>query len=276
MKTLGRLLRPGTVDDLLQHAAFHLVGFAVAVLPERVKVKLPWCEYSTVSAHVASGVSEVLGGVALFGAGLLPYVTSFSRGAGYTYVAHQPTLHHSDFFAVGALGYLSYLLHPVAIVSLYVLGEGTVRALDAALTGRRLGLAFLSVPHWVFLRLRRLAAKSRLEHDLGPARPDVVLLPEATPDGRLVIVSRDRKEWSDVQVVELGGRFYQLTAVELVREGALLSWRYRFRTLDPAEIIRGDVVRLEAPRAPRPRQGGDPAPPGEPRHPLTGRLVRRR
>ena len=276
MTTSGRPPRPATVNELLELALFHLSCLAVAQLPERVKVRPPWREYSTTSAHAVSGLAEALGGVALFATGLLSFARSFSRGPGYTYLAHQPTLHHGDFLAMGALGYLSFVLHPLGMVSIFLLAEGVVRSLAAALTGGRPGLAVLSVPHWVFLRLQRLAASVRLDNALGPPRPDVVLLPDVTPDGSLVIVSRDRKDWSDVQVVELDGRFYRLVDLALVRDGRLHSWRYRFRGLDPAEIIRGTVVHLEAPRPPRSLRAEEPATPGEPPRTLTGRLTRRR
>lgn len=216
----------------------------VAALPEAWKTRDPYRDHATAAAHVVSAGVEVVLAVTVFLAGLIAYVEAFARGPGYLYVTSRPTLTHSDFFGVGVIAYLSYLLHPVALLALYCLGEAIIRALEAAVTGRLLGVAVVALPLRAAVASARLLRRVRLLRALGPPQDDEVVPPERTGDGGVWVYASREKAWSEVQVVEHAGRHFILAGKELVERGERAAFLYRFRPLDETTVIRGPVVRL--------------------------------
>jgi len=232
------------VRELIHLVASWMAAFLVAALPERLKTREPAREFSTVPAHVASAFAEVLIAVVAFIAGLVAYVEGFSREAGFVYLTNRPTLSPGEFFGIGVIGYLSYLLHPGALLALYCFAEGILRALEAVVTGRMLGMAVVALPIRAALRGQWLARRLRLRRALGPLRDDEVVPADRTPDGNVWVYTSREKDWSDVQVVEHGGGFFTLAGRDLVERGEHCALLYRFRPLDEAAVIRGPVVRL--------------------------------
>jgi hypothetical protein len=268
--------------EVFERVVFAIVGFAVAVLPERVKAREPWHSLSSPAAHVASGVAETAVALLLFGAGFLAFVGGFSAAYDVAFVTQKPNPTTGDLGRLGILGFVSYLLTPWAMATLFCVVEGILRALDAFFSRRLLGMAFISLPHWVFLQLRARSQRAQQELMLGPPRPDRIEHPDTTPDGSLRITSRDPKPWTETQVVEFEERFFQLADAALVRDGASYAWRYRLRPLDPSEVIRGRVERYGAEdRPPAPAEGEATAASapdradGRRRSWLTARVVRR-
>ncbi len=221
---------------------FALAALAVSAIPERAKRDGWAAEYASPAAHVASGWFEALASATLFVVGLLRYVAGFNRGAGWTYVVHRPTLTYGDFFGVGALGYLSYLLTPVAWLTMYCFAEGIVRALDAALSRRMLGIGLVALPWRLVGAASRGRERARLARRLGPERPDEVIAWEGSPVALTVLASR-RKPWSTSQVIEYRGEFYFLQRVTAARQGGHGAFRYDFAHLEPREVIRGTPIR---------------------------------
>jgi len=106
------------------------------------------------------------------------------------------------------------------------------------------GIALVSVPWRLTLRLRRWVERANVTSLLGPARPDEIV-PAATSRSRLFeVYSFEEKPWSEVQIVEHAGCFYQLATRRLVRRGAFHAYRYQFHPLEEREVIRGTIVRL--------------------------------
>jgi hypothetical protein len=224
---------------------FWLLSFGVSLLPEHVKRRDELSPYSTASMHVASGLAEMFFAVITFVVAMLAWVGYFTRTAGWTYLASQPSLDYGQFFGVGALAYVSFLLTPVAWVLLYLLVEGVVRALEASLTGRGLGLAFISLP-WRLVELAgRTSASARIALLIGPARADEVVPADDSRWRMLEIYSVEDKAWSEAQVVEYLGTFYTLTGRRLVPRGPHHAYRYLLHPLDPNEVIRGTIVRYD-------------------------------
>jgi len=245
--------------EVLERLASAALAFLVAFLPERVKERRPWKDVRSVAAHVTSGVAETLVAVLLFGLGYLSFVGEFSAAFGLAFVTSVPNPTTSDLGRVGILGFVSYLLTPWAMASFWCVVEGVLRALDAIFSQRYLGMAFISGPHWVWLRLRERTRRADLAVALGPKRPDRIEHPDATPDGSLRIFSRDDKPWSDVQVVEFEEHFFQLVEKSLVPEGGWWSYRYKLRAVDPTEILRGSIVGYEPSATAQPAAGAAPA-----------------
>ncbi len=220
---------------------FTLASLVVSAIPERAKRDGWVAEYASPAAHVVAGWVEALASAALFVVGLLRYVAGFNRGAGWTYVVHRPTLTYGDFFGVGALGYLSYLLTPVAWLAVYCFGEGIVRALDAAFSQRMLGIALVVLPWRALEAARRGRERARLARRLGPERPDEVIAWEGSAVALTVLASR-RKPWAPHQVIRYGDGFFRLLGVTAARQGGHEAFRYDFGHLEPREVIRGAVL----------------------------------
>ena len=241
--------------ETLERARFAGAALVVSAFPERAK-RSGWpAAYASVAAHVASGWVETFLSAGLFVMGFLGFGERFTNGAGWTYVSHRPTLTYGDFFGVGVIGYLSYLLTPLAWITVWCFAEGILRALDAALSSRMLGMALVVVPWRAAAVLLRVNERWIRLGKLGPERPDeVVVGARGSPRALTVYASRD-KAWSTNQVIEYRGEFFVASARQFVRHGDRHTIRYDFRRLEPGEVIRGVLVRYAPAGAPAARAG---------------------
>jgi len=250
---VGRLL-PG----FLARFRFTVIALVVSTFPESAK-RSGWpSAYASAAAHAFGGWVEALASAGLFGIGFLRYVSDFMQGTGGTYLMRKPgSLTYGDFFGMGALGYVSYLVTPVAWVTLYCFAEGILRALDAAYSERMLGMAFVALPWRGALALKKTVGRRTLESRLGPERPDEVVLGKAGASVALTIFAAREKPWTDYQVIEYTGDFYEAVGRSLVERGGHHAYRYEFRHLEHGDIIRGVLLRYppEGPAPPDTRAG---------------------
>lgn len=231
--------------DFYERQKFALVSFLVAFLPEHVK-EWPRVEvWVSRPGVVLSGAVETFAAAGLFIAGVIAYVTSFARGPGWEFLSSRPTTTFFDWAGVGALGFWSYFFTPSGMFFVYCLAEGMVRTFEVLLTGRKLGVAAISVPwrlaEWIAAR----SARVQLAAKLGPARPDEVVPPEQSPAGTLEIYSVEEKGWSERQVIEYGEDFWILAGTRLVPRSGYHAWRHRFLPLEDREVLRGRIVRYD-------------------------------
>jgi uncharacterized membrane protein len=237
---------------------FTLTALVVSTFPESAK-RDGWAAiYASPAAHAFSGWVETLVSAGLFVIGFLHYVGGFVNGPGWTYLSHQPgTLGYGDFFGMGALGYVSYLLTPVAWVTILCFAEGILRALDAAFSERMLGIALVVLPWRAVVAARRAAARKRLAGLLGPERPDEVVPGDEGAVVALTILAAREKPWTDQQVLEYRDDFYQVIGKRLVPRGRYHVYRYELRRFQHGEVIRGVLVRYPpegaTPEGQRPR-----------------------
>jgi hypothetical protein len=228
---------------LLRRLGVLLVALAVSVVPERAKLAGPLAPWASPAVHVASGVIEALVAAVLFVLGMLRAVSLFARGPGWVYLTQPGTTTIGEWFAVGALGYLSYLLQPVSLLLVWCYGEGIVRALEAVFHERMPGLGVVAVL-WRGVELVAAWTRSAQRRALiGPRRPDEVVEPQRSSLAMLEIYSVEDRPWSDVQVVDYDGEFYQLASKDLVARGAHHAFRYLLHRLDDNDVIRGTIVR---------------------------------
>ncbi len=251
------------LQGFLERIKFTLTALVVSTFPEDVK-RTGWPSvYASVAAHAFAGWVEALSFAGLFGVGFLRYVNGFMEGPGWLYLRNKPgSLGYGDFFGMGALGYVSYLVTPVAWVTLYCFAEGIVRALEAAYSQRMPGMALVALPWRAMRAVRKTTRRRRLEEMLGPDRPDEVVMGKPGSPAALTIYAAREKPWSDYQVLEYAGDFYESIGVRLVGRGFHHVYRYEFRRLDPGDIIRGVLVCYEP--------GGCPAPAGRAREQTPG------
>lgn len=234
------------LQGFLERIKFTLIALLVSAFPEDVK-RTDWPSvYASVAAHGFGGWVEALSSAGLFGVGFLRYVNGFVEGPGWLYLSQKPgSLRYGDFFGMGALGYVSYLVTPVAWVTLYCFAEGIVRALEAAYSQRMLGMALVAFPWRAVRAVRTTMRRRRLEEMLGPGRPDEVVVGTPGSPAALTIFAAREKPWSEYQVIEVAGEFYEAIGVRLVGRGVHHAYRYEFRRLDPGDVIRGVLVRYE-------------------------------
>jgi len=220
--------------DFLARLRFTLTALVVSTFPESVK-RTGWpSAYASAAAHAFGGWVEALASAGLFGIGFLRYVSDFVQSTGWTYLSKKPgTLGYGDFFGMGALGYVSYLVTPVACVTLYCFAEGILRALDAAFSERMLGMAFVALPWRGALAAKRALGRRRLESRLGPERPDEVVVSGGSAVALTIYTARE-KPWAENQVLEYEGEFYRSVGKRIVERGRHHAYRYDFRHLEPA------------------------------------------
>jgi hypothetical protein len=254
------------LKDFLARLRFTLTALVVSTFPEGVK-RSGWpSAYASAAAHVFSGWVEVVVSVGFFGIGFLRYVTGFGRSTGWTYLSNLPTTTIWDWRGLGLIGYLSYLVTPVAWVTLYCVVEGVLRALDAALSERMLGMAFVALPWRGALAVKSLLERRRHESRLGPERPDEVVVSGGSVVALTIYAARE-KPWTENQVLEYGGEFYRSVGKRIVERGGHHAYRYDFRHLDPGEVVRGVLLRYPPEKEPPPRtnaRGLDHAGSGKP------------
>ncbi len=243
---------------------FTLTALVVSSFPEEAKRRGWPSAYASVAAHAFSGWVEIIVFAGLFIVGFLRYVNGFLQGPGWLYLSSRPgTLDTGDFFGMGVLGYVSYLVTPVAWVTLFCFAEGILRALDAAFSERMLGMAFVVLPWRAVLAARRTGKRKRIEAMLGPERPDEVVAGRPGSPVALTIYAAREKPWSDYQVIDFAGEFFEAIGVRLVGRGLHHAYRYEFRRLEPGDVIRGVLVRYD----PRSGSTGAPAAGERPRAP---------
>jgi len=229
------------LQHFLERLRFTLVALVVSTFPESVKCSGWPAAYASAAAHAFGGWVESLAAAGLFGIGFLRYVTSFGRSTGWTYLSNVPTSTVWDWRGVGLIGFLSYLLTPVAWVTLFCFVEGILRALDAAFSERMLGMAFVALPWRGALAVKALIRRRRHESRLGPDRPDEVVVGDGPVVALTMFVARE-KPWADNQVLEYEGGFYRAVSKRIVDRGGYHAYRYDFRRLGPGEVIRGVLL----------------------------------
>ena len=244
------------MQDFVARLRFTVIALLVSTFPETTKRQGWPAAYSSAAAHVFSGWVETVVSVELFGIGLLAYVTGFSDSTGWTYLSHLPSSTIWDWRGVGLIGVLSYLLTPLAWVTLYCLVEGILRALDAVFSERMLGVAFVVLPWRAVVAVRKRAARQRLRELLGPDRPDEVIVGEPGAAVALTIFSAREKPWLEHQVLEYRDDFYRVTGHNLVSRGLHHVYRYDLHHFEHGEVIRGVLLHYDPEAA-----EGDPSTP---------------
>lgn len=223
---------------------FALAALAVSALPEHVK-RGRFAEYASPAAHIVSGWVETFVSASLFVVGLLAYLTGFSHGTGWTYLSNLPTSTIWDWRGVGVIGYLSYLLTPIAWVTVFCFGEGILRALDTAFSGRMLGIAFVALPWRAVEAIQRASRRAQRDRLLGPERPDEVVVWADGGAVALTVYASREKPWIEHQVIEFREEVLRAVGKTLLRRGDHHAFRYDFRHLEPGEVIRGVLVRYD-------------------------------
>ena len=220
------------------------VAFLSALLPERLKDRKPYAHFQSNIAHFFSGLSECAFSLALFAYGYHQFVGGIILGESHALAekSSEIVISEAQMRGMGVLGFILYLILPVALLSLYLTIEGGVRSFAAALTGRRHGVAaFWAVDRIIqWVRTKRREANRRRR--LGPERRDFLRKDETSCS--LVLISIEDKDWREHQVAQCGEDFYVLSAKNFVQKGKYFRYQYTFRRRLPGEIIRGRIAAL--------------------------------
>ena len=231
-----------SLAEWLRELVRHLAGFAAAVLPERVK-RWEWLAgLPTGRLHVLSGAAEALMGVSLFLTWMLAYVSRFTAEYGYTFLASRPSLSHGVIGSMGVLGYVSFLFTVRAWFALYLVLEGIVRVLEVVMMDRRPGMMLLVWADWLRRQAFLMIGRARLHRALGPTRSDRLERSGEPESGELTVWSVHEHPWRQGQVVRFAeDGLFVLCEAGLAQDGRYQARKFRFRPLDPGEVIRGEV-----------------------------------
>jgi hypothetical protein len=218
-----------------------ILAFFVALLPERIKEREPFAVLNTHFAHVVSGIAECGLALFLFVYGYDNFVGGISTSATHAIAGKTAqSLSESDLRGMGVYAYILYLIHPSALISLYMFIEGITRTFAAIFSGRDHGIGFFWLVDQIFLLAQTKRKAASLSKKLGPYEPDSTFEDEAS--GTLVITSVENKPWQERQIARHGDDFYILAAKDFVPKRQYYRHQYTFRPLHPGEIIRGSVV----------------------------------
>jgi hypothetical protein len=218
-----------------------ILAFFVALLPERIKERESFTIFKSHIAHVLSGIAECGLALFLFVYGYDNFVGGISASSAHALAGKttQP-LSESDLRGMGVYAYILYLMHPVALISLYLFMEGITRAFAAISSGRCHGIGFFWLINRTFLLARTTSKAASLRQKLGPYEPDSSFKDEAS--GSLVVTSVENMPWQERQIARQGDDFYILVTRDFALMNRYYRYLYTFRPLRPGEIIRGTVI----------------------------------
>lgn len=230
-----------TSGDRLREIARHLAGLGVTVLPEKTK-NWGWLAGLPMGRlHIVSGAAELLLGVSLFLTWMLAFVDRFTAEWGYTFLASRPSLSHGVIGSMGILGYVSFLFTARAWFALYLVAEGIVRTLEVLVLDRRPGMLVTVIGGWLWRRGTEGVRVLQLRVSMGPVRPDRLERRGTESRRELDIRSVHRYPWREGQVVRFPDGLMVLRHAALVPDGRHRVFLFQFQSLDPGEIIRGDI-----------------------------------
>jgi hypothetical protein len=219
-----------------------VAAFLLSWLPEPVKGRGRMQHLNSPSVHVVSGVFEMILGFVLLVGWYSHFMVKFNGLLAVAATNSGICLTEAELGGMGQIGFLSFLFQPLTFVIWAIIGEGLVRGLCAFLVARTPGTVVIALPYRLVLFLReRRNTTSRLAA-LGPLRPDELNPPERNPNGLLEVFAAREKPWPRNQVVEYGSRFFIFDNRQRIKRGEYWSICYRFRPMQPGEIIRGTLV----------------------------------
>jgi hypothetical protein len=222
-----------------------ILAFFVALLPERIKERKPFVVLNTHFAHVVSGIAECILALMLFVYGYDNFVGGINTSAAHALAGKTTqSLSESDLRGIGVYAYILYLMHPAALISIYLFMEGNIRAFAAGFSGRCYGIGFFWLIDRIFLFAQTKRKAASLSKQLGPYEPDSAFNDEAS--GALVITSVENKPWQERQIARQGADFYILVARDFALMNQYYRYQYTFRPLRPGEIIRGSVADISS------------------------------
>ena len=149
----------------------------------------------------------------------------------------EPCLDDGQVYGLGAMTFLSFLISPIGLATLFFFGEGVLRAFSAAVTREPCG----SLP--LFLLERGLAAaraglgaaRGRL-HD-GPLCADLLV---RDPAGLLVIHTCRARPWGETTTLQIDGEHFRIDRYQ--ETGPPRRHTYRLCRAPARHVIRQLVV----------------------------------
>jgi hypothetical protein len=250
---MGDSMAPAGILKIISGIIGWILAFFVALLPERIKAREPFTLFNHHLAHILSGIVECILALALFVYGYDNFVGGLSARAAHALAdGTAQSISESELRRMGVYAYILYLMHPVALTSLYMFMEGNIRAFAAISSGRCHGIGFFWLIDRIFIFAQTRHQKIRLNKQLGPHEPDSVFKDQTS--GALIITSVENKPWQERQIARQDEDFYILAAIYFVLKDRYYRHQYTFRPLRPGEIIRGSVVVIPGnlPASPKP------------------------
>jgi hypothetical protein len=225
------------VETLLSWALHLIRGLWVALLPSPERE-----EFARRHGHDAPswsfGLGFVMGGfgVALFVVGGLAFMRGSASILSWGMLENwQPGLTTNEIRATGVIGWLAWFICPLSWPPAYLAMNGLVRVATFAITREAVGEPLVLAALRLFQALKHRRSQRLREEELGPVRPDRVVL----EGGDLVVLaSREKRGWEKEATVEVRGRYYRLVAAEECLDRGRKAISYRLREAAAGNVIR--------------------------------------
>jgi len=203
------------------------------------------------------GLIQILGGVAIYGFGLVSYMYGFADQSASVFWEQAQTgqsvtdTEHIAFNLSGLIGFVSYMFTPTAWLGLYVIGEGVLRFAAYFTQLEMIGTPIGYPIAWALDRVTASTKRRMRHHRQGEEVADRIEW-NRTDDRSwaLQVVSARDKPWREEIAIEIGDDFYRLIEVTERRDGGRLRVCYR---LAPWPVT--DIVLPSEPPAPAPADG---------------------
>lgn len=216
------------------------LSFVIApLLPKEERKAWPWQEWARNSAiQTLNAYLHAVAALVLWMLGLVATVKHF--GDLYTAALMDPHGGTGDAAYLswyGMIGFFSWMVSPLGLLSGLYLIDSVARAVGGAMTGSVPGSFFLWVPCLFWRRLTRLGMEAALTARYGPA--DLPLRIEKRGNMLFVRASRSRDDWHDLLTFSYGDEFFKLVwRGEVAAGGGRNCFEYRMEPWPGAEPVR--------------------------------------
>lgn len=218
-----------------------LLGLLIAPLPDGWKRHPRLAHYRRLDAQLVSCVLEILLGGWIYYSNFMHAMETLSGSAVSSWVNSGDGAGFGGMLAM-APGAIFFMLTPQGFIPFSCGVEGLVRSLETLHAVDQPGIWFFTLPWHLWLQIGRRLGAAQLLRELGPERPDEILMPDKA-GGAVEVYAARKKEWSPVQTLEYGGKFFVLETETIVPWRGQKAYRYHFRPLRSGEILRNVPIR---------------------------------
>lgn len=183
------------------------------------------------------GMIQMLGGAGAFLFGGLAFMLAASDATSMALLENWfGGLSTTHFQGAGLLNWLAWFLNPLSWPFAYLALVGLARCVAFAVSREAIGDPLVTGA----LRLAQRAGARREERQwqrrLGPVRRDRIV---DDPGADLVVLaSREKQTWNEAATIEIDGRYYRVSSVEIRRDGDWEVLAYLLREQEPGRLVR--------------------------------------
>lgn len=218
-----------------------LLGLLIAPLPDGWKRHPRLERFRRMDAQLLSAILEILLGGWIYYGNFMHAMETRSDAVVGGWVNSAEGTPFTGMLAMMPMA-IAFMLTPMGFVPFVSGVEGLVRALETLHEVDQPGIWFFTLPWHLWRLLDRRLGAAQLLRELGPERPDEILMPDKA-GGAVEVYAARKKEWSPVQTLEYGGNFFVLENETVIPWRGQKAYRYHFRPLRSGEMLRNAPIR---------------------------------